>query len=75
MKKKLRKKRFRGRNYHHLTAKSRGGRYNDSNLLLIARDKHDIWHRLFGLLSLEEVINLLIRLSRMKGRGYDAGTA
>lgn len=66
-----RKKRYRGRNYHHLTPKSRKGGYSDSNLLLIYRERHAIWHRIFGNKTLEEVIALLIRLSRMKGRDYE----
>ena len=62
------RKRYRGRNYHHLTPRSRHGSMSDSNLLLIYRDKHAYWHRLFGNKTLEEVIALLIRLSRIKGR-------
>lgn len=64
------RKKYKGRNFHHLRPKSRGGSMSDSNLLLIYRDKHAYWHRLFGNKTLEEVIALLIRLSRMKGREH-----
>lgn len=66
-----RRKRYRNRNYHHLTPRSRGGDYTTKNLLLIDRDRHSVWHRLFGNKTLEEVIELLIRLSRMKRREHE----
>jgi len=56
------------KNRHHLTPKIRGGGIESSNLLTIDIDKHIYWHRIFGTLTLEEVINLLIRLKKMKGR-------
>jgi hypothetical protein len=57
-----------GRNLHHLTPRSRGGKNTDDNLLLIDVEKHEYWHKIFGLKTLEETIALLIRLSKMKGR-------
>lgn len=59
--------RFQGRNYHHLKPRSLGGSNHVSNLLLIDIERHQYWHKLFGLKTLPEVINLLIRLERMKG--------
>ena len=64
---KKRKKKYVGRNYHHLKPQSRGGKYIDSNLLLIKIDRHHFWHKIFGNRTLGEVIRLLIRLERVKG--------
>lgn len=57
-----------GRNRHHLTARSKKGRSVPSNLLLIDIEKHKCWHTLFKLKNLREVIELLERIERMKGR-------
>jgi len=65
-KKKHKGKRYRNRNRHHLVPRSRGGDLSASNLLLIDIDKHKVWHRLFGLLTLDEVILLLQRLQKCK---------
>jgi hypothetical protein len=67
MTKKRSLKRYRGRNYHHLTPRSRGGRDTKDNLLLTKTYRHQAWHILFDNRTLEEVIRLLIRLSRLKG--------
>jgi len=60
--------RYPGRNFHHLLPRSRGGEKTADNLLLIHIDRHRRWHNLFGTRSLEEVILLLVRLHRAKGR-------
>gem|GEM_PF-2055295 len=60
------KRRLRGRNKHHLTPKSRGGRATPNNLLLIEIEKHACWHKIFGLRTLREVIQLLERLDKIK---------
>lgn len=65
-KKKHKGKRFRDRNRHHLIPKSRGGNMSCQNLLLIKIEKHKYWHKIFGLLTLDEVILLLQRLQRCK---------
>jgi len=65
-KKKKNKKGFKGRNKHHLKAKSLGGSKATYNLLLIDIERHRIWHKLFGLLNLDEVIALLQRVKRAK---------
>ena len=57
-----------GYNYHHLTPASRNGGNVRQNLLFIKVDRHDLWHRLWGNRTLEEVIALLQRVARMKGR-------
>ena len=57
-----------GRNFHHLLPRSRGGEKTTDNLLLIHIDRHRRWHSLFGTRSLEEVILLLVRVHRAKGR-------
>jgi hypothetical protein len=60
--------RYPGRNFHHLLPRSRGGEKTTDNLLLIHIDRHRRWHSLFGTRSLEEVILLLVRVHRAKGR-------
>jgi len=62
------KRRPKGTNKHHLFPKSRGGSRNPSNLLLINIEKHACWHKIFGLRTLREVIQLLERLDRLKKR-------
>ncbi len=66
MKKLQNRGRYPGRNKHHLIPRSRGGNNSDRNLLLIDIEKHEAWHRIFGLRSLREIISLLQRLDRMK---------
>lgn len=64
-------KRFKGkhgRNKHHLTPRSRGGMDTDWNLLLIKIERHNEWHKIFGNLTLDEIIALLERLRRFKNR-------
>lgn len=56
------------RNYHHLTAKSLGGSNRAFNLLFIKRDRHILLHKIFGLSDLEQIIETLKRLQRMKER-------
>lgn len=58
----------RTKNKHHLTPKSRGGKNTQENLLLVDIEKHIYWHKIFKNLTLEEVIELLIRLQRLKKR-------
>lgn len=55
-----------GRNRHHLRPKSRGGQGLDSNLLLIRFERHTEWHKIFGNLTLDEIIALLIRVRDAK---------
>jgi len=52
--------------HHHLIPKSRGGKADRKNLLLIRRDKHDLWHILFGNRTIPEIIALLERVERIK---------
>ncbi len=52
---------------HHLKPGSRKGKSVKNNLLLFKRERHYLWHLLFGNLTLYEVIITLIRLARMKG--------
>jgi len=61
-------RRYPGRHFHHLLPRSRGGEKTTDNLLLIHIDRHQKWHSLFGNRSLEEVILLLVRVHRAKGR-------
>jgi hypothetical protein len=56
------------RNRHHLFPKNRGGDDTPDNLLLLKTHRHYYWHKLFGRRSLEEVILLLVRIHRAKGR-------
>ncbi len=54
------------RNRHHLKPRSRKGKSVKNNLLLFKKERHYLWHLLFGNLTLYEVIITLIRLARMK---------
>jgi hypothetical protein len=54
------------RNRHHLKPKSRGGSGLENNLLLMDMRRHNMWHQLFDNLTLDEVIELLIRVRRAK---------
>jgi hypothetical protein len=54
------------RNRHHLIPKCRGGGYNKRNLLYISVTTHCDWHKVFKNLTLDEVIELLIRVRRAK---------
>jgi hypothetical protein len=53
-------------NRHHLKAKANGGQATVQNLLWIYKERHEMWHILFANLSIDEVIELLIRVSRAK---------
>jgi len=53
-------------NRHHLKNKCRGGQSVESNLLWIDIERHKAWHILFRNLNLDEVIDLLIRVRRLK---------
>lgn len=66
MKKRHGRKHYRGRNYHHLKNKCRGGSNATSNLLLIDIERHRAWHTLFRNLDLGQAIDLLIRLEKAK---------
>ena len=68
----MKRPRHRNRNYHHLTPRCRkhapyhGDREN--NVVLFDITRHCAWHMVFGNRTLEEVIDLLQRLARMKRR-------
>jgi len=55
---------------HHLVNKCRGGHATPDNLLQLWNDKHEIWHVLFKNDSPEEIIKVLERMIRMKGRTW-----
>jgi hypothetical protein len=60
-------------NVHHLTPRSRQGNNEESNLLILKAERHYYWHQLFRKANgrertLEEVITLLLRVHRLKGR-------
>jgi hypothetical protein len=57
-----------GRNKHHLTPVCRGGPTEDWNLLLIRLERHQLLHKIFGVQTLDETIELLTRLRRLKNR-------
>lgn len=56
---------------HHLTPKSRGGTHEDG-VLVLWRDRHDLWHKLFQLrgqaMTLEEIHEAIHRIMRVKRR-------
>ena len=43
--------------YHHLTCKFRGGTDEPWNVVKLWADKHEAWHKIFGLASLETAID------------------
>ena len=53
---------------HHLLPKSLGGGGTPDNILYLWRDRHDVFHKIFGNLTLEQCIAVLQRVARMKGR-------
>lgn len=59
-------KHYKDRNRHHLIPKSRGGKANDQNMLLMDTQKHALWHQLWGNRTIGEVLSLLTRMERMK---------
>ena len=61
-------KKKRKRTRHHIVNKTNGGDARISNILIIYRDKHDVWHRLFRNLDLRQAARLLLRVARMKER-------
>jgi hypothetical protein len=70
---KKRNKRRRRRNWHHLSPRSLG-RYAPfqgeglANKLLIDVEKHALIHKIFGNRTWEEIIAVMQRVARMKGR-------
>lgn len=60
------KKHYPGRNRHHLIPKSRGGKNDDQNMLLIDIRKHELWHQLWGTRTISEILSLLTRMEQMK---------
>lgn len=58
-------KRSRKFNRHHLIPKCRGG-YGGKNLLKMDMERHKAWHFLFNNLTLDEVIELLQRVKKIK---------
>jgi len=53
-------------NKHHLKPKSRHGDSRGSNMLYIDIEKHCWLHKIFGNLTLCEIIILLIRVAKAK---------
>jgi hypothetical protein len=58
------KKHWRSR--HHLTPRSVGGNNDPSNILILWNEKHEMWHRLFGNHTLEEIIEILQKVRDVK---------
>jgi len=57
------------RNRHHILAKSRGGRRNPENLILLDETKHSAFHLIFGNRTFEEAARLLLRAAKLKRGG------
>lgn len=57
-----------GQTQHHITNKCRGGTKEAWNILWIYKEKHFIWHKLFKNSDLDEAIELLRRVRRLKNR-------
>jgi|ERR1044071_288763 hypothetical protein len=56
------------RNRHHILPRSRDGGNERENIILLRVERHESWHLLFSDRTIEEVIELLIRVHRIKGR-------
>ena len=56
------------RNKHHILPRSRDGGNERENIILLRIERHESWHLLFGDKAIDEVIGLLIRVHRIKGR-------
>ena len=56
------------RNKHHILPRSREGGNERENIVLLRIERHESWHLLFGDKTIEEVIGLLLRVHRIKGR-------
>jgi len=52
---------------HHILAKARGGNNHPKNILMLTWEHHRLWHKLFGNLTLSEIIAVLQRIERMQG--------
>ena len=66
--------RHKGRQWHHDKAVSRGGDNSIQNLILLDATVHANLHLVFGNRSLDEIIAILVRLRRMKGRQREGGS-
>ncbi len=44
---------------HHLLPKARNGSDDPVNIIYLPREKHDAWHAIFELRTLDEAISLL----------------
>ena len=63
------RRRRRGLTRHHMLNKVHGGGNEAQNILWLSWPKHEAWHKLWGNKSPEQVIAILSRMCRMKGRG------
>jgi hypothetical protein len=51
---------------HHILPQSRGGGGTPDNIWMLPRYKHDAWHSLFGLRTIDEAIGFLKELKQRK---------
>jgi len=51
---------------HHLTPISRGGKTKKSNVIRLKRFKHECWHSIFGKLTIEEIVLMLLKIIKLK---------
>jgi len=66
-------KRTKIRNKHHLKNKCMGGSNELWNILFLDEARHRCWHLLFKNLDLEQIIELLIRVKRIKDSQKEGG--
>ena len=59
---------IKGQNRHHWLNKCNGGTWTVDNISYLHIDRHDWWHKIFKNLNLDEVIELLIRIRRIKSQ-------
>lgn len=57
---------------HHLVPKSRGGSAGSRNILRLAWEKHQSWHKLFKNKTIVEVLELLLQEARFEKKPFDS---
>jgi hypothetical protein len=55
---------------HHILPVSRRGSNEPSNIWFLPREKHDAWHLLFGLRTIDEVIGFLKEVGQRRQAVY-----
>lgn len=62
------RRKYKGRNRHHMINRMYNGPSAEWNLLLLKIERHNMLHYIFGNRNLEEIISVLKRVLRAKNR-------